>query len=458
MKRNFLIPLILSGCLFLGAEAIAQEDRLAVEEISQDDLGNVTDEFQEYFFEALKQKGIENYEKAITALRACAKLEPGKAVVYFEMAKNYRAMEDYDNAIISLKKALDLEPQRLSILKEMYGTYRDAGDFGNAIAILKRLDQKDYEYSQELANLYMLNGQYDEALQLLDELDRKLGSNTYRTTMRRQIYARTNNTDAQIEKLLEDIAAHPENEQNYLNLIYIYSEQKAYEKAFNTAQQLLKVDPGSKLVHLALYKFYLEKGNPEEAVKSMKIVFESEEIDTESKYKVLNDFLMFVNEHPEYQGDLMEVSRELSEWEDTPELYEQLGKYYLKNNKKEAALRYFELGLKETPDNFELLKNTLLLQLEYGKLAEADKLSQEATEMFPAQPLVYLLRGIILNKLQKYSEAEEILTFGLDFLIDDKKTEVDFYAQLAISYRGQHKEEKALEFQQKADRLVNELN
>ena len=29
-----------------------------------DDLGNVEDEYQELFFEALKQKGIENYQRS----------------------------------------------------------------------------------------------------------------------------------------------------------------------------------------------------------------------------------------------------------------------------------------------------------------------------------------------------------------------------------------------------------
>ena len=33
-----------------------------------DDLGNVSDDFQVHFFEALKQKGIENYELALNAL------------------------------------------------------------------------------------------------------------------------------------------------------------------------------------------------------------------------------------------------------------------------------------------------------------------------------------------------------------------------------------------------------
>ena len=38
-----------------------------------DDLGNVSDAFQDNFFEALKQKGIENYELALEALTKAEK-------------------------------------------------------------------------------------------------------------------------------------------------------------------------------------------------------------------------------------------------------------------------------------------------------------------------------------------------------------------------------------------------
>ena len=52
-----------------------------------DDLGNVSDSFQDNFFEALKQKGIENYELALHALEkaevAAGDNQVNKAVVYF---------------------------------------------------------------------------------------------------------------------------------------------------------------------------------------------------------------------------------------------------------------------------------------------------------------------------------------------------------------------------------------
>lgn len=429
-----------------------------MQEINQDDLGNVTDEFQEQFFEALKQKAIENYEKAITALEHCKDLEPDNAVVYFELGKNYVALEEYEKALEQFSRARELAPEKENILLEIYYTHRENGDFDKAIASVKELLEFSDKYREDLANLYMLNEEYEAALEVIDELDEEQGVNSYRATMRRQIYARTGNTEAQIGNLEEGISKDPENEQNYLNLIYIYSDQGNEEEAFKIAQELLETNPGSSLVHLALYKFYLDREEPDAAVNSMKIVFESEEIDPESKFKVLNDFLIFVSENPEFEEDLVEVSKTLTEWEDAPQLFEQLGNFYLKNEKAEEALRFFENGLEQDPDNFELTKNTLLLQIETKQYEKARKLSSGALEIFPAQPFFYLLQGVALNNLEIYDEAEEILTFGLDFLIDDPRMELDFYNQLAVAYQGLEDEENAAGFRQKAEELKNKMN
>ncbi|MDR9457539.1 MAG: hypothetical protein RI572_09025 [Salegentibacter sp.] len=453
MKNPLYIFLL---CFFFLLPVTAQEKEAIVDEVNEDDLGNVTDEFQEHFFEALKQKGIENYEKAIIALEACLELESNNAVVYFELGKNYRELEEFESALENYKKALALE-QREDILVEIYHTYRSTGDFEQAILSVRELMEFNPDYKEDLANLYMLNEQYEEALRVLDELDEEEGVNNYRTIMRRQIYARTGNTDAQIGNLEEGIAQDPENEQNYLNLIYIYSEQGNEEEAFQTALELLETNPGSRLVHLALYKFYLNRNKPDAAVNSMKIVFESEEIDPESKFKVLNDFLLFVNDNPGYEKELLEVSQNLIEWENTPKLYEELGKFYLKNDKKEEALKFFEKGIGQDPNNFELTKNTLLLQIEVGRNEEARDLSRDALEVFPAQPFLYLLQGVALNNLHQYAEAVEILTFGLDYLIDNIRLEIDFYNQLAIAYKGLGDEEKAARFKDRTEELLKEL-
>ena len=56
------------------------------------------DEFQNAFYESLLQKGIENYDKAITALEKCKKLQPNNDVVYFEMGKNYLGQKNYKDS------------------------------------------------------------------------------------------------------------------------------------------------------------------------------------------------------------------------------------------------------------------------------------------------------------------------------------------------------------------------
>ena len=73
--------------------------------------------------------------------------------------------------------------------------------------------------------------------------------------------------------------------------------------------------------------------------------------------------------------------------------------------------------------------------------------------MFPAQPFLYKINGLALNKLGKYKEAIDVLTLGIDFVIDNNPMEADFYEQLSISYEGLKQLNKALKYKQKAEKL-----
>jgi len=457
LKQNLILAFF--GYLFLvpgKAFAIIQQPEDENNATVNSDLGEVNDDFQEYFFEALKQRGIENYSKSNELLRKCLSIDDTKAVVYYEMAKNYYSLEEFEKAQPNFQKAFDFKPKDENILRDYYENQIASVDYSSAIKILRELIKLDKKYREDLADLYILSDQYDSALLLIDSLDNQFGKNEYRTQLRRQIYARTNNTGAQIASLESAIADNPEEEQNYLNLIYVYSDEGKEEEAFKTAQDLLKSNPGSSLAHLALYKFYLNKNKVEEAMQSMQIVFKSEEIDAASKYKVLNDFLLYVNQNPEREAELMEVSQMLSNLENEPSLYRKLGEYYLKSDNKADALRYFEMGLKEDPTNFEMIKNTLILRIDMERFEGARALAAEAKDIFPAQPIFYLLNGVALNKLKNYSEAVEILTFGLEFLIENPRMEANFYQQIAVSYAGMEDKERANEYNAKAIKILKE--
>ena len=421
-----------------------------------DDLGNVTDQFQEYFFEALKQRGIENYELAIEALRKAEKAannnEENKAVVYFEMGKNLSKLKRYDEAEINYKKVLAWDSEKIEVMEALYDLYYDSRNYDAAIPLVIKLITYDSDYKEDLANLYNRTKQYDKALDLLDELDKEWGESNYRNALRNQIYRVTGNTSEAINKLEEKIDKNPKSEQEYLNLIFLYSDEGNSKKAFETAKELLKQKPNSKLVHLALYKYFLEENNIKDAVNSMNIVFSSQEIEKESKNKVLEDFLLFTKKNPSFKTEIDGLITETL-LKDNSHVQLLLGDYYLSEGNKVKALQYYVEGVKNDEDNYGLIKNTILLQIEVENYKDAVELSNQGLEIFPAQPLLYLMNGVANNNLKNATIAIESLETGLDYLFDNPKMEYDFYQQLSISYSLNGNKKKANFYAKKASEL-----
>ncbi|MCB0454202.1 MAG: tetratricopeptide repeat protein [Aequorivita sp.] len=451
MKQKFIYILLIFFGILLPKQLCAQEIKNDSIQNPMDQLGDVTDAFQENFFEALKQKAIENYELALAALNKAekaAKSEENKAVVYFEMGKNHTYLKQYAKAEENFNKVLKSQGDRLDVLEQFYELYYQQREYEKSIPMVQKLIPLDEDYKEDLANLYTLTKQYDKALEQLDELDQVWGESDIRNALRAQIYRATGNTEGAIENLEQKIDNNPKNEKEYLNLIFLYSDQGNKEKAFETAKNLLKNNPKSQLVHLALYKFYLDEGNAPESIKSMKIVFASEEVDKETKYKVLGDFIQFVNENPEYETELAEIVNQFSV--ENGRVYEKLGDYYAAKNRNEDALKAYEKGIIQDPDNYNLLKNTLLFQLEFKKYEAAAKLSAKGLEIFPAQALLYLLNGVANNGLEKSDAAIESLETGLDFVFENPKMEHDFYEQLSLAFSKKGDTKKANMYSEKA--------
>ena len=358
-------------------------------------------------------------------------------------------MRRYRDAQPYFMKVLESEGDRLDVMEALYDLYYQERDYNAAIPLVKRLIEFDDDYKEDLVNLYSRTKQYDKALTLLDELDESWGESDYRDALRTQIYRATGNTTGEIEKLEEKVDTNPKNERDYLNLIYLYSEEGNTEKAFKTAKELLSNNPKSELVHLALYKFYLDEGNASEAINSMKKVFASSQIDKESQFKVLGDFIQFVNANPSYESDLEKIV-DLFSADDNGVVFEKLGDYYMTKGRNEDALKFYEKGVAIDEDNYSLLKNTLLLQIDFEKYESAAALSAQGLEIFPAQALIYLLNGVANNKLQNIDVAIESLETGIDYLLDDPKMEKDFYEQLNLAYTGKGDTKKANLYAKKA--------
>lgn len=430
--------------------AKAQEDNV-LQDINVDDLGNVTDEFQELFFEALKHKAIENYDRAIQALDKCIELQPEEAILYFEKGKNLARLGKTTEAETAYLKALQLKPNQRSIMESLYEVYHAELDFDKAIDLLKQLTVFDIHYKEDLARVYVRTKEFKKAIDLLNELDQKLGKDAYRNQIRKQIYALSDD-NLKEQELLSRIKENPDVEENYLNLIYVYSEQGETQKAYKTAQKLLEINPDSDVVHLALYKFRLESGKVEEAIKSLEIILKSNEINAKAKHSILNDFLIYVGNHPEFESELEQAVSLFSE-EEAVDVNEELGAYYLKNKESNKALPYYEDAYKKEPTDFNILKNLMMLRIDARLFNEALSVGDEALSLYPSQPIFYLGLGVAHNNLAQYKKALEILEIGIDYIIDNPKMQADFYNQCAIACEQMGNTSKAANYRKRANAL-----
>jgi len=450
IKCIVLLVLVLST---LSRKHTYAQDNTPFADENVDDLGDVSDAFQEAFFEALKQKGIENHDRAISSLDDCIAIDDSFSILYFEKGKNYQALNNNEQAEANFLKALELKPNQEPVLYLLYDVYYENRDFENGEATLKKLIPFDSQYKEDLARLYRATREYDKALALLDELDAEKGNDRVRNTMRERIYKLTGRKNLQKEALNKELEANAQSEQDYLKLIYLYSEQGNTEKAYETALKLQKVNPESDAVQLALYKIDLSKGNTDNAITAMSKVLKSSKISAKAKHRVLNDFLLFVNDNPAYAPQLEAAIATFDSEVADSKIYENIAEYYAKKGSQEKALPYLINALSNDTDNLTLIKQVLEAELAQGKYADASQRAKTALDLYPSQPSLYYSYGVALKELGKLEEATQQLETGADYIIDDTALEASFYEQLGDAYTKLGNTKNARRYTEQARKL-----
>jgi len=443
MKKKVLL-FIMFG-IFFQTVLLAQTE--------PEDIALANDEFQNSFYESLLQKGIENYDKAITALEKCQKIQPDNAVVFFELGKNYLAQKNYLKAYTSFEKATQIDPTNKWFWVGLYDVCYETKDYIQAIVIVNKLIEFKKEYKEDLVSLYMNTQQFDKALELINELNDTAGKSDLRDNYKAQILREAKYQNSEKSNLLEQIKKYPKEESNYIALIYLYSESNQEEKALEIAKKLETEIPSSEWAQVSLFKFHLNNNDGVNAVKAMNRVLNSKKIDDKIKHRMLNEFLIFSTDKPQFDADL-EKAISYFDTNSTVKVPKEIGKFYHNKKNWDKAIQFYELHLKSNPEDIEIL---LLLFDVYTEKQQFDVLAKKAestTELFPLQPQFYYFAGLANNQLKNFKKAAAILETGLDYLVDDKVLEINFYIQLGQAYSGLGDNAKKESYFIKADKLV----
>jgi tetratricopeptide (TPR) repeat protein len=419
-----------------------------------EDIAMATDEYQDAFYESLKQKGIENYDKAITSLEKCVKLKPNDAVAYFELGKNYLSLKDYRNAQDSFEKATQLDPKNKWYWLGIYDVSYETKNYPLAIETIQKIAVFDEEYKDDLISLYMITNQFDKALATINEMNDKFGKSEDRDRYKMQILSQGKYQNAEITNLIDQIKKNPKEESNYINLIFLYSKAEETGKALDVARQLAKEVPNSEWAQVSMFKVYLDANQADKAIKSMNVILSSAKIDSKIKHRTLNEFLIYVNKNPQYAPDL---EKAIAYFDNDKEIdvAKEVGKFYHSKGQFVNAITYYEKDLKSNSDT-DRETNLLLLEA-YREAKQFEPMTKRAMNMidvYPSQPQFYYYAGLGNNQLQQFKNAKTVLEMGLDYVVDDKTLEANFNIQLGEAYNGLGDAKKKEEYFLKANELL----
>ncbi len=154
MKIRNLYWVIAVGMLFISSFSYAQK-------IDTEEENSL--KFQTHFFEALKQKAIKNYGKAIESLEKCNEMDSLNVSVMFEFSKNHLELNHYFEAELFIDKALEIEAENRYLLQHKVAVLKAQRNFNKAIEVQKRLLKIQPKDTEELVFLYIQNQNFAEA-------------------------------------------------------------------------------------------------------------------------------------------------------------------------------------------------------------------------------------------------------------------------------------------------------
>ncbi|NEV92821.1 tetratricopeptide repeat protein [Psychroflexus sp. YR1-1] len=444
------IRLFFVFCLAVVLSSHAQDKDNLSREINTDDLGNNTDEFQEIFFEAIAQRAVENPEKAIEALEKCLKLKPDNTAVFYELAKNHLDLEAYEKAEEFLKKTLEDSAYRddIYIHKQLFYIYSMQKNYEQAISQAEFISESDPVYFQELANLYLLQKDYQAALEALDKFDAAEGVDEFRDDFRMIIYKEGSMLNQGIELFKKRFQNSKEDIRAATLLMQLYRLKNSPQKAIKVGKELEQNSVNDPELYVEMALAYLASENSFEAQIYSNKVVESLTLDEKDKVKVINAFKALALKDPEAQDAFVSVLDSALSSEKNSSSKAELGQFY-KSRDKGKALENFRSALRNKPNDFMLIKNILELEMDLQNYTEALATSESALERFPSQAYLYYTKGFALGQLNKHREAVEVLENALDYIFEDKALKKNVYMALKEFHLALGEQDKANAYGQK---------
>lgn len=455
MRNRCQIYLLLGLGLLFSSGLLAQEEQ---QEIEQDSIvnQNTANSFQESFFKALSERGIENFDKAIEILSEIEKDQKTEPALYFQLGLNYFDLESYSLALENFEKAKRLKPDSKDITEAIFKVYEHQKKYSQAIQLAQSLAVENPDYHEILANLYLITEQHQNALNSLKKADQAQGFDAHKDKLREIIFEAYNKPEIAIDYYQKRIEQEPYNPLNNYKLISSLVQTKMYKEAIASIQNALENHPRFTRYHVLETKIYAELDQKEKALEALEKVVTDRFLEETYKVEAINYFKSYVENHPEAENDFVQILNIASQTAEDNSSFLDLGLYYFETDKGKS-LENFEKAKTQNPQDFQILKYISVLHYQLNQYEDAIKTADEALEIYPTQAIFMLVKGQSLVKQTQYNEAKSVLLEALSYVFEDNEMMQKLYESLSLAHQGLNEAAKAESYADKAKAIESKL-
>ncbi|MDD2243136.1 MAG: tetratricopeptide repeat protein [Dysgonamonadaceae bacterium] len=414
--------------------------------------------FDYYFYSALNSKAQGHYDQAIDYFQQCYAIDSTNANVLIELGTYYNVLNEKTTALSFIEKAVNYDPNNYYYNMMLAGLSKEQGKRQNVIEIYKHLlniyPQK-VELFFELANAYADNGDLQEAIDALNELQKSMGVTDIITYSKFRIYSMMNKKDEAFKEIEAIIEKNPDNPQYLILLGDLYIEDNQNDKALKYYKLAEKIDSENPALILSFVNYYEKVGDRVLAEKEMRKAIYDKNVSYEDKLQLVTRYVSVLKQNKQNTSDANPLFDSLLEqYPNNTQINLIYGGVLALQDDKQKAIEQFQIFTDANPGDPSGYENLLRIYIPENNMNKVVEISTMAIKNIPTAPQFYFYLGGAKSQQNKYNEALKVFEDGIkNATMPNSTVESDFYGQIGDLNHYLGNDEKAFECYEKALKL-----
>lgn len=403
--------------------------------------------FEKSFFEANKQKVLNNKEKALELYTYSLSLNPKSHATMYQLAKLNYQLDKYVEALgfaeDAVSTATDYNHWYYGLLAQYYNKF---GKYEKSAITFEQMVENEPDVRgnyTEAANQYYNAKELDKSVEVLKKMQAYFGVERESSTRLDFVYSAMGQKDKAILEMEKLVEAYPEDVQYKGYLSETYMKAGREKEAVALLENIIEEDPTIGKAHYALYSIKSDAGNEEEAMVHLKEAFKYDDLSLQQKMQSVSLYLSELKNDTTLKKDLFEFSDILeSSYSNFIE------PYILKSDIHGTLGEYIEArenirkALAIDPSEFHLWSKLMGTNARLNDVDQQIEDAEEALGLFPNVIELYVAQSYAYIEKKMFVEGIEIANEGLDIAVD-KGDRIQLILSKASAYDKQEKYEMA---------------